>query len=171
MHFFFPLLLHVKGPQSNGWSFWHLDTWWGFCPKVPLISVNSTANSWGTEMGWGRGMGMGVGGLSWVIGRRPLTQKCQSSGAVWKSRWPSWAFRPNESYGFCGRKATLNREPCFGISQNFSLMCQPTSEDVKLYFIITQTCQLWWPQLLPWASSSRHPSLSCWNELELPVVN
>ena len=28
---------------------------------------------------------------------------------VWKSRWPSWAFRPNEPYGFCGRKATLNR--------------------------------------------------------------
>ena len=23
--------------------------------------------------------------------------------------FPSWAFRPNEPYGFCGRKATLNR--------------------------------------------------------------
>ena len=33
----------------------------------------------------------------------------QSSGAARKSRWPSWAFRPNEPYGFCGRKATLNR--------------------------------------------------------------
>ena len=22
-------------------------------------------------------------------------------------RWPSWAFRPNKPYGFCGRKATL----------------------------------------------------------------
>ena len=33
----------------------------------------------------------------------------QSSGGVWKSRWPSWAFRPNDRpYGFCGRKATLN---------------------------------------------------------------
>ena len=32
----------------------------------------------------------------------------QSSGAVSKSRWPTWAFRPNEPYGFCGRKATLN---------------------------------------------------------------
>ena len=32
----------------------------------------------------------------------------QSSEAVWKSRWPSWAFRPIEPYGFCGRKATLN---------------------------------------------------------------
>ena len=38
--------------------------------------------------------------------RGPLEQ---SSGAVWKSRWPPWAFRPNEPYGFCGRKATLNR--------------------------------------------------------------
>ena len=35
-------------------------------------------------------------------------RKIQSSGAVWKSRWPSWAPRPNEPYGFCGRKATLN---------------------------------------------------------------
>ena len=32
----------------------------------------------------------------------------QSSVAVWKSRWPSWAFCPNEPYGFCGRKAILN---------------------------------------------------------------
>ena len=24
-------------------------------------------------------------------------------------RRPSWAFRPNEPYGFCGRKTTLNR--------------------------------------------------------------
>ena len=31
-----------------------------------------------------------------------------SSGAVWKSRWPSWAPRPNEPCGFCGRKGTLN---------------------------------------------------------------
>ena len=34
--------------------------------------------------------------------------KTQSSGAVWKSRWPSWAPVPNKPYGFCGRKATLN---------------------------------------------------------------
>ena len=32
----------------------------------------------------------------------------QSSEAVWKSRWPSWAFCPIEPYGFCGRKATVN---------------------------------------------------------------
>ena len=31
-----------------------------------------------------------------------------SSGAVWELRWPSWAFRPNEPYGFCGRKDLLN---------------------------------------------------------------
>ena len=28
---------------------------------------------------------------------------------VWKSRWPSWAFRPNEPYGFRRCKAILNR--------------------------------------------------------------
>ena len=27
---------------------------------------------------------------------------------MWESRWPSWAFRPNEPYGFRGRKAILN---------------------------------------------------------------
>ena len=32
----------------------------------------------------------------------------QSPGAVWKSRWSSWAFRPNQPYGFRGRKAMLN---------------------------------------------------------------
>ena len=31
-----------------------------------------------------------------------------SSGAVWESRWPSWAVRPNEPYGFRGRKTILN---------------------------------------------------------------
>ena len=34
--------------------------------------------------------------------------RSQSAGAVWKSRWPSWVFRPSEPYGFCGRKAALN---------------------------------------------------------------
>ena len=32
----------------------------------------------------------------------------QSSGAVWESRWPSWAARLNEPSGFRGRKAILN---------------------------------------------------------------
>ena len=31
-----------------------------------------------------------------------------NSGAVWESRWPSWAVRPNEPSGFRGHKATLN---------------------------------------------------------------
>ena len=34
----------------------------------------------------------------------------QSSGAVSKSRWPSWAVRPNEPPGFRGRKAVLNND-------------------------------------------------------------
>ena len=33
---------------------------------------------------------------------------CHSSGAVWESRWPSWAVRPNEPSGFRGRKELLN---------------------------------------------------------------
>ena len=49
-------------------------------------------------------------------------------GAVWNSRWPSWAFRPNEPYGFCGRKATLNH------ASALVTVCpwyfSPTSEDL-----------------------------------------
>ena len=33
---------------------------------------------------------------------------CRSSGAVWESRWPSWAVRLNEPSGFRGRKPILN---------------------------------------------------------------
>ena len=36
---------------------------------------------------------------------------------MWKSRWPSWAPRPNEPNGFCGGKATSNH--------SLSLICQP----------------------------------------------
>ena len=32
-----------------------------------------------------------------------------SSGAVWESRWTSWAVRPKEPSGFRGRKDLLNR--------------------------------------------------------------
>ena len=118
---------------------------------------------------------------------------------MWKSRWPSWAFRPNEPYGFCGRKATLNHAEAlvmmkwcllssdvswhirdklwpmpkhssiilyvhgnqkvrkdgqprmatstltqllnyvlwWGTGRSLSLICQPTSEDMKLYIIKT----------------------------------
>ena len=53
-----------------------------------------------------------VGGLwpsylnvkSCVLGRQR-----RSSGAVWESRWTSWAVRPNEPSGFRGRKELLNR--------------------------------------------------------------
>ena len=67
------------------------------------------------------------------------TCRSQSSGAVWKSRWPSSAFRPDEPYGFCGCKKQLDTEPCFGMGHSLSLICQPTSEDTKLY--ITTTCR------------------------------
>ena len=50
------------------------------------------------EIGKGGGGGLNVG----------VPFRFQSSGAVWKSRWPFWAPGPNEPYGFCGRKATLN---------------------------------------------------------------
>ena len=35
----------------------------------------------------------------------------QSSGAVWKWRWLTWAPIPNSPYGLCGRKATLTWAP------------------------------------------------------------
>ena len=41
---------------------------------------------------------------------KPISKRYSghSSGAVWESRWPSWAVRPNEPSGFCGRKDLLN---------------------------------------------------------------
>ena len=39
---------------------------------------------------------------------RRKENQIKSSGAVWKSRWPSWAPCPNQPDGFCGCKATLN---------------------------------------------------------------
>ena len=44
----------------------------------------------------------------------------QSSGAVWKSRWPSWAPRPwccNSLYGLCGHKAALNWNSNVGLTE------------------------------------------------------
>ena len=44
----------------------------------------------------------------WVhVALRPQ-KRDPSSGAVWESRCPSWAVRPNEPSGFRGRKAILN---------------------------------------------------------------
>ena len=39
----------------------------------------------------------------------PFNRLCHSSGAVWESRWTSWAVRPNEPSGFRGRKDLLHR--------------------------------------------------------------
>ena len=58
------------------------------------------------------------------------------------SKWPSWAPRPNEpNYGFCGRKATSNHA-YIGTGHSLSLICQPTSEDMKLYIIIASKHQI-----------------------------
>ena len=42
----------------------------------------------------------------WTL--KTIDRDCHSSGTVWESRWPSWAVRPNEPFGFRGRKAILN---------------------------------------------------------------
>ena len=44
-------------------------------------------------------------------------------------RWPSWAFRPNKPYGFCGHKSNI--EPCSRIGLSLSVICQLMSEDIK----------------------------------------
>ena len=43
-----------------------------------------------------------------IISCRNCFAITHSSGAVWESRWPSWAVGPNEPSGFRGRKAILN---------------------------------------------------------------
>ena len=54
--------------------------------------------------------------------------KGHSSGAVWESRWPSWAVRPNEPSGF-------------SIGLSLSLICQLTSEDIKQHYLPTYLCK------------------------------
>ena len=44
-------------------------------------------------------------GPLWKQSRSTHSYRIQSSGAVWKSRWPSWVSVPNKPYGFCGRQA------------------------------------------------------------------
>ena len=46
--------------------------------------------------------------LSKVLKLVRWARHVHSSGAVWESRWPSWAVRPNEPSGFRGRKELLN---------------------------------------------------------------
>ena len=87
-----PLLLHVEGPQSNGWSFWHLDTWPGVCPKAPLASTSASSG--------GIGMGRRGGGLRGFIGRRPLIQKSTElpvmTLALVRGRGESFDLRPGQ---------------------------------------------------------------------------
>ena len=45
----------------------------------------------------------------------------QSSGAVWQSRWTSWAPVPNSPYGLCERKATLNMNEESGLALRLRL--------------------------------------------------
>ena len=106
------LVLHQNSMYNDvQWSIQH-------GAKAPLCYTSRTKSScwerggrWGGGRGveWGRGGAEeGGGGQQDYILFASDTALHQSSGAVWKSRWPSWAFRPNEPYGFCGRKATLN---------------------------------------------------------------
>ena len=44
-----------------------------------------------------------------ILGPEPFGGRWHSSGAVWESRWTSWAVRPNEPSGFRGRKELFNR--------------------------------------------------------------
>ena len=47
--------------------------------------------------------------LSFLFRKVVVCGHCpHSSGAVWESRWSSWAVCPNEPSGFRGRKAILN---------------------------------------------------------------
>ena len=47
--------------------------------------------------------------LSKVLKIVRWARRVHSSGAVWESRWTSWAVCPNEPSGFRGRKDLLNR--------------------------------------------------------------
>ena len=47
--------------------------------------------------------------LNRVTSPPPPPPPPHSSGAVWESRWTSWAVRPNEPSGFHGRKDLLHR--------------------------------------------------------------
>ena len=89
-----------------------------------------------------------------------------SSGAVWESRWTSWAVRPNEPSGFRGRKELF--EPCFGIGHNLSLICQLTSEDIKQHFTTTTPPPIV-QELCETESQGGRPGLSVLNSLLVSV--
>ena len=73
------------------------------------------------------------------IGRSMPAPLSQSSGAVWKSKWPSWAFRPNEPYGFCGRKAKY-----WTMLRHWSQFVPNVSTDIRnmTLYIITSISEL-----------------------------
>ena len=58
---------------------------------------------------------------------RRVQELCES-----QSRWPSWAPRPKEPYGFCGRKATLNHAHALLTRVQFvPNNVNPTSEELS----------------------------------------
>ena len=70
----------------------------------------------------------------------------QSSGAVWESRWTSWAVRPNEPSGFRGRKDLLNRDLALVTTcpwyVNWHLRTLSiTSSSSSLAFIVQELCE------------------------------
>ena len=69
------------------------------------------------------------------------------SGAVWESRWPSWAGRPNEPSCFRGRKAILNHALAL-ISLSLSLYVNrhPRTLSSTTYPLIA-TCVFWHPKV------------------------
>ena len=118
---------------------------------------------------WGWGTQVELGSHSWVhchvslaaeFFRPPLScfsdsevfvqdfvpHSCQSSGAVWKSRWPSWAFRPNDSSLTVSVDVKQHWTMLTHWSQLVPNNCQPTSEYMKLYIIVI-TAQLLKQQL------------------------
>ena len=68
-----------------------------------------------------------------------IQELCESWGgrpglSVLTSLWFSWTLG--------------NTEPCFGIGHNLSLICQTTSEDMKLYFIIINVTSVYVTQFI-----------------------
>ena len=95
-------------------------------------------------------------------------QQLRSSGAVWESRWPSWAPCPNETYGFCGRKATMNH--AYALVTVCPQYVNPTSEDIKLYIIfITNSRSL--QKTVDVLDSSRAEVLKCSPPPKLSVLS
>ena len=86
----------VKLIEGNGWS----------CSGLHVVnSIACLKLSWKDEA-------VQVCMLLYTVYLK-LIEGHHSSGAVWESKWPSWAVRPNEPSGFRGRKAILNHASAF----------------------------------------------------------